>query len=95
MILSQSGNRFVAGDDAGGIHGWLRTPSGWEVIGTRYFNSADERIRVIAWSWDEKWVVGGGTRTGVWNIGTEDSELQVFEETRSRVMSGESHRHRI
>ena len=88
VVLSPSGNRFVAGDDAGGIHGWRRTPSGWETIGNRYFNSSEEEIRVIAWSSDEKWVVAGGTRTGVWNIDSEDSELQGFEDTGRTVMSG-------
>ena len=92
MVFSPSGDRFVAGDDAGGIHGWMRTPSsGWDAFGSRYFASSDEKIRVIAWSSDEKWVVGGGTRTGLWSIDREDAELQeLFEETDRTVMSGES-----
>ena len=90
VLLSPSGDRLAAGDDAGGVHGWMRTPSGWESIGNRYFNSSGEQIRVISWSWDEKWVVAGGTRTGVWNIDSEHSALQEFEETDGSVMSGES-----
>ena len=90
VLLSPSGDRFAAGDDAGGVHGWMRTPSGWESIGSRYFSSWDEEIRQIAWSWDEKWVVAAGTRTGVWNIDSEDSELQELDGHGRTVTSGKS-----
>ena len=91
VVFSPSGNRIVAGDDAAGVHGWERAASGsWEAIGDRFFDDKLVDVRVVAWSWDEKWVLCGGRRgSGVWNIYDEKSELQEFNST-VNVYSGES-----
>ena len=86
--FSPSGDSFVAGDDAGGIHGWQRTSSGWDAVGSRYSTQAEEYFRVIAWSWDEKWVASGGTASRVWNIDNKESELQELQDGDSAVHSG-------